>query len=147
MNIEILFRGKDENGNWHEGSLFISKHGTAILVNKYENLDYSEIGFGRSWSFPRELFTEYQVKPETVGQLWIVNNVRLFGGDLFKATCSVSGSNEKSTKICKVVDSDQGFSVSVWHNGEWWAWSFMDFTTIKHIGNIHDNQNILTDAN
>lgn len=151
MNREILFRGKDANGNWHEGCL----HKCCKQFDEVEKVfitaptaSYTD----KTWRWLEEqgrgtVGVYWEVIPETVGQLWIVNNVNLFGGDLFEATCSVSGSDEKSTKICQVVDSDQGFSVSVWHNGEWWAYSFIDFTTIKLIGNIHDNSNLLTDAN
>lgn len=140
---EILFRGKDkQNGQWLYGSLFKSKHGVAILVNKYEDISYEEIGFGRSWVFPEELFTGYEVDPETVGQLWIFNDCRLFGGDLFTAECVV-GDSGIAKRLCKVVDSEDGFNPKVWYNGEWWSYSYMNYTTFKLVGNIFDNPELL----
>lgn len=80
-----------------------------------------------------------EVIPETVGQLWKPSvGLQVFGGDLVEAICAPSGSNVKKVRRCKIIDSDTGFSMAIWHKGEWWAYSSMDFNSIKVIGIIHE---------
>lgn len=81
----------------------------------------------------------------TEGQLWKPSlNLELYTGDLFKAVCSVSGSKVKKERICKVDFENTGMCISVWHKGEWWGYGSMDFTSAKLIGNVHENQELLT---
>lgn len=81
----------------------------------------------------------------TEGQLWSPSEgLNFYTGDLFLAECSASGSNKKKERICKVGFSGKGMSISVWYKGEWWAYSYMNFTTAKVIGNIHENPELLS---
>lgn len=70
---------------------------------------------------------------------WNVSGHELYTNDLFKAYCSISGKKDKKVRICKVCHSGDGMSVSVWHEGEWWGYSYMDYTSMELIGNIHEN--------
>jgi hypothetical protein len=87
--------------------------------------------------------SDFEVKPETVGQLWSPSiGLEFYGGDLFKAICSVDDAGEgdglkKKERTVKITETQKGFSVSVWHLDNWWAYRTMDFTTFKPIGNIH----------
>jgi len=125
----IIFRGKDEKtGVWHQGgfTLDAAGHPRIITVSKDgEGLEFNKVIL------------------ETVGQMWIVSRNTVFGDDLFTAECAVSGSKDKAIRVCKVDDGNEGFGVSVWFEGEWWAYSSMNFTTMKIIGNIHDNKNLI----
>lgn len=127
MNREILFRGKrPDNREWVFGSYRFYKH--------------PELGVEKHFITEESCITGAQVIPETVGQLWIPSNgIRVFGGDLVTAICSPCGSRNKKERICQIIDTDTGFDISVLHNGEWWAYGFMDFSSIKVTGNIHDN--------
>ncbi len=91
------------------------------------------------WIRQQETGQELEVIPETVGQMWIVSRNTVFGGDLFTAECAVSGSKDKAIRVCKVEECNEGFDVAIWFEGEWWAYGSMNFTTMKIIGNIHDN--------
>lgn len=69
--------------------------------------------------------------------------ILFFTGDLFTAICSASGSNNKKERICKVSHDGRGMGISVWYKNEWRAYSSMNFTTVKVIGNIHENPELL----
>ena len=82
---------------------------------------------------------------EPLMQKWNPSNgLEFYTGDLFTAFSSPSGSNSKKEHICKVDFDGRGMNVSVWHKKEWWHYGSMNFTTAKIIGNIYDNQNLLT---
>ena len=82
-----------------------------------------------------------RVDPTTIGQYWKKGGKEFYGGDLFYAEASPSGSNRKRKMLCKVVDGQDGMSVVVKHEGEWWHYGSMDFTSIKKIiGSIHDKE-------
>ena len=86
---------------------------------------------------------ETEVIPETIGQFWERSMKEFYGGDLFKAMSSVSGSKKKKIHLCKVVDSESGMDVVVWHEGEWWGYSYMNFCDIERVGNIFDNADLV----
>lgn len=129
MNRKHLYRGQAITGEWIFGSLIMFGERTFIYPENGSQDDYHFYG--------------YEVIPETVGQLWIKSEKKLFGGDLFTAFCIPSCGGKIKERICKVIDSNTGFDVSIWHNGNWWAYSSMNFTTMKIIGNIHDNPELL----
>jgi len=84
------------------------------------------------------------VDGETVGQLWIPSfGIRVYGGDLVKAICTPSGSKSKKERLCLIKETNIGFGISVWHFDEWYSYSSMDFTSIKVIGNIYSNPELL----
>jgi len=96
------------------------------------------VGIGSVIKLPR---TEF----EPLMQKWNPSNgLEFYTGDLFTAFSSPSGSNSKKEHICKVDFDGRGMNVSVWYKKEWWHYGSMNFTTAKIIGNIYDNQNLLT---
>ncbi|WP_430611534.1 hypothetical protein [Flavobacterium sp. JP2137] len=133
MNREILFKGKKvDNEDWAYGYVSktrrLEKH---KVTNRKEELVY------HITDWVDNMIVE-QVISETIGQLWIPSiGIRLFGGDLIEAYCAVNGSGKKTRK-CKVIETDKGHSIVVWHKKAWWAYSYIDFTSIEAIGNIHD---------
>jgi len=89
-------------------------------------------------------FLQYQLDVKTVGQLWNPSiGLEFYTGDLFLAICSLSGYKLKKERICKVCSDGKGMSIAIWNKGEWWAYSSMNFTTAKLIGNIFDNPDLL----
>ena len=98
-----LYRGQRvDNGEWVEG--YYSPFGSnSIYRSYYIHTDAGEI---------------FEVIPETVGQRWIRSMKVFFGGDLFKAVSSVSGSKQKKIHLCKVIDSEFGMDIAIWHKGE-----------------------------
>ena len=132
---EILFRGKRvDNGEWIEG----------CLINYLPNLNpriITCVFYDGEQHEPEYKEVNYEVLPETVGQLWIPSlGLRLFGGDLLLAECAPSGSKKVKQRKCKVIETDKGHSIAVWHKKEWYGYSHMRFTNVKVIGNIHDKQ-------
>jgi len=125
------YRGLRTDGQgWVYGCLVV-KHGIPYILTTFRISKYSKkIGY-----------SEIEVIPETVGQLWKPSlGIEVFGGDLVEAICAPSGNNSRKVRKCKIIDSNTGFSMAVWHKGEWWAYSSMDFTSIKIIGNIHESE-------
>ena len=126
MNRTIKFRGLRTDGQgWAYGDLLQPHEGNPSTWIAVENGHIVE------------------VKPETVGQLWSPSiGLEFYGGDLFKAICSVDDDGEgdgleKKERAVKITETQKGFSVSVWHIDKWWAYRTMDFTSFKPIGNIH----------
>jgi len=133
MKREILFKARRvDNGEWIEGDLI--EYPERVVCDVRSNIvTYSDMGFMRMNA----------VHPETVGQLWMPTlGVRLFGGDTFTAICSPSGMGLKSAirRECKVTESNSGHSVSVWYADEWWAYGYMNYSTVEITGNIHDKK-------
>ena len=132
MQREILFRGKRiDNSEWVYGH-YLTESGRGVDDCRDTTIHFIKDKFGTQ-----------TIIPESVGQRWIVSQKEFFGGDLFTAICSISGSKQKAERICRVIDSDDGFDVAIWHKGEWYGYSLMDFTTAKIFGNIHDNPELL----
>ena len=125
--MQIKFRGKRiDTGEWIYGSYL-------DFAGYCEIMEHDEI------SYPR-----HEVLKESVGQLWKPSlNLIVYTGDLLTAICSPSGSISKKERLCKVCFDSDGFSISIWHKKEWWGYASMDFTSIKVIGNITDNPDLL----
>jgi len=82
-----------------------------------------------------------EVNPKTVGQLWEPSHgIQCYGGDLFNAMCSIDDDDDciKKTRIVKVIETNSGHKVVIWHHGAWWAYKSMDYTTFEKIGTIFD---------
>lgn len=137
MNREILFRGKDENGNWHEG--------TAMRWNGHAQIIKHCHMVNSIWK------TEsVRVIPETVGQftgLIDKNGAMIFEGDILlhddysNGACITFKQYESKSvvsidNLMKGCGSLRGLPAQI-----------IDSKCIKIIGNIHDNSNLLTDAN
>ena len=129
---EILFRAKTINIDglkWEEGWV-----------------DFSDENRPCFWIKDNTGFNNKEFEPETLGQQWqLSEGVYGFTGDLFKAICAPSGKDKSKKKeyICKIIDSGRGCEIAIWYNKVWWAYGYFDFSSMKHIGNIHDNQELL----
>lgn len=131
MKNKIKFRGQNIKGIWNYGLL---------THDKTKDSDYE-------WFISNSSGKPYAFGAieKTIGQMWIINdNLEIFTDDLFTAICSPSGSGHKKERLCKVGFGGKGMSLSVRHKGEWWAYGYMDFPSIKIVGNIHDNPELLS---
>lgn len=135
MNKQIIFRGKSiQTGKWIYGGYYFWNGETFIIpYDKFAGDEYFS-----------EALEDYCVEPDSVGQKWERSMKEFYGGDLFKAMSSASGSKKKKIHLCKVVDSESGMDVVVWHEGEWWGYSYMNFCDIERVGNIFDNADLVS---
>ena len=70
-------------------------------------------------------------------------DVEVYAGDLIEVESSVSGKKKKKIRLAKIMTSQEGMSVAIWYKKEWWAYSSINWTTVKVVGNIHENANLL----
>ena len=137
---KIKFRAKRiDNGDWVYGYYvyfeLLDKH--IIIADKIKKF----VNGNQSVSDELE---EIEVLPETIGQMWEYSKIKFYGGDLFYAIASESGSDYTRKMLCKVLDNNEGMGICVWHEGEWWHYGSMSFTSIDKIeGNIFDNPELL----
>lgn len=138
--MEIKFRGQRiDNNEWVYGSL-IYREPTPMNEKIYAAIIIFDKGLESTYN----AYLELEVKPESVGQLWNPSlRVELYSGDLFTAVCSASGFSKKERRLCKADFGNDGLSVAVWHEKEWWGYGSMDFTSIEIVGNIIDNPELL----
>ena len=139
---EILFRGKQNNGEWAEGNLINAFEYTCILQSedKLHPTDYpyldGDIGTFDDKATP--------VIPETVGQytgLTDKNGKKIFEGDI--VDCWSEGVNAQG----EVQQRRDGlWSIyPAWQKHIMWGLCPDEYshTTVEVIGNIHDNPELL----
>ena len=141
---EILFRGKDAIGNWHEGNL--------SLPNSIREYTVIESNSG----------ILFEVIPGTVGQftgLTDKNGVKIFEGDiLFNSNMTLLTSpDDKRLYIVKYQDGKYiETNGKIWlgqnpsflfekinHNGKKYMNLIFKQSQIEIVGNIHDNPELL----
>lgn len=131
---EILFRGKDKDGNWHEGDLIHGvgyKKGNMYILPIVENLAY----------IPNcHQIDGVKVIPETIGQFTALtdkNGVKIFEGDVVaggNVLCN-GGFNIINDK-CTVI-----FKSGMFKCGSMSLITFSNRCVV--VGNIHENQELL----
>jgi hypothetical protein len=88
--------------------------------------------------------TYHFVKPDSIGQMWTLREgISLFTGDLFQAECSIE-STIKKEMLCKVTFEPTGMGIVVWQKGCWSACGAIDFTTVRIVGNVVDNPELVS---
>ena len=143
---EIIFRGKDVRGNWHEGLL--AHIGNAWYIS-------NKVGVA----------TAFEIRPETVGQftgLTDKNGKMIFEGDIIKAyfqpknfknppyaigsvifengTFKVVVHVSKNSTVYNVFEKENTAAYSIEHN-------FLDrYYVLEVIGNIYDNPELLQEG-
>ena len=128
--MEIKFRGQVlESKQWVYGGLSFNKSQNRFWIHTFNDECFMQM---------------IEVKPESVGQLWKPSlGIELYTGDLFTAICSASSFPKKEVRLCKADFGNNGLSVGVWFKKEWWGYGSMDFTSIKIVGNIIDDTDLL----
>lgn len=140
---EILFRGKDTDGVWHEGFYCIFNEKIHRIYT-----GYAEVDCGEYYSD----FYFYTVIPETVGQytgLTDKNGTRIFEGDVLELVVGAGGSHEYKTRGVIIADEWNcsccygvyGFSTDP-ING-YTTFDLREYDRSAVIGNIHDNPELL----
>lgn len=131
---EILFRGKNYDGDWEQGSLH-TEYGETTQDGKRE-IDYRILGMRGECRY---------VIPETVGQytgLTDKNGTKVFEGDIIKVECAGNNRGIEGT-VAKVVFEKCKFAlVWGWHNEIVCLTDFCN-VTFEVISNIHDNPELL----
>lgn len=135
---EVLFRGKDKDGNWVEGDLI---HG---VRDKKGNLYILPI-VGNLAGIPNcHPLDGVEVIPETVGRftgLTDKNKKKIFKGD---AIVNINEAPEKymivgwSKRFASFILSRKGWMYSHWFGES------CDPENCEIIGNVHDNPNLFT---
>lgn len=135
---EILFRGKDVKESWHIGLL--AKSGNGWYISNSAGIPLA-----------------YEVIPETVGQYTGLKDKygnKIFEGDIIKEDFEIGvvkfGSYETPYRDWSVITQD----IFTKHIGFYINWITLDYrkdigywqNKIKVIGNIHDNPELLKEA-
>ena len=115
---EILFRGKDIQGNWHIGLL-------------------AHMGNGWYISNKAGVSTAYEVIPGTVGQYTGLTDK--YGNKIFEGDILAVGENGKQYQTVSVSFKDGAFRVSRY------AINLLESRNVESevVGNIHDNPELL----
>lgn len=129
---DYLFRGKTDTGAWVYGSLIHVGDFCCILDPDDDGPDYpyldKDLGCIDGYVTP--------VDPDTVGQFtgWCsINHKRIFEGDIVSARMDYGpGGFFDSVVPIKFDEVNGGYE-----------WQYFDMSTIKVIGNIYDNPELL----
>lgn len=132
---EILFRGKATDGSdWVYGSLHI-EYGEMANGDTERSLDYRILGMCGDCCY---------VDPETVGQytgLTDKNGKRIFEGDIIKddwgKVYKVFFTDKSCSFMVRIDDTPNEYEKGDYRIGKAWT------NTIRVIGNIHDNPELL----
>lgn len=125
MKREILFRGRTKLGKWITG---MPTYNMQFIFND-DNLDSPD---------------NYEVDPETVGQLWYVSEkIKCFDGDLFEADAQLPFERKYNKRIILIDSFGRGVRYWIVINCIKHAPKLVDWSTAKLIGNIHDNPELL----
>lgn len=131
---EILFRGKDVKENWHIGLL--AKSGNGWYISNSAGIPLA-----------------YEVIPSTVGQftgLTDKNGNKIFEGDIvkYKNTDGIKVNGVALTIIGKVNYNEKNASFAIYGKDKIGAkhYDYFPIKNIEVIGNIHDNPELLKEA-
>lgn len=147
---KILFRGRDHAGKWHEGSLII----TSVKKPVQKDVEPYEVYFIKGQDGE-----ENEVDPETIGQLvspaaelhpdiWEGDTIEICGNDPTLAQRTVIEWHKHQAEFVVLLtnpsNGDKGYCplslVFLDLQGE-------DALSLKVIGNIHDNPELINDLN
>lgn len=139
---DFLYRGKRlDNGEWIEGYLFVLKRYSSD-ADHYYILPVNSVAYD---SENRLFDLAKEVDPTTVGQYTGGNakgDVKIFEGDILEG--------------CGFSAEDDGCGVVTWNDGAFevenslWCGTFHENYYSKEfevVGNVHDNPELLPDAN
>ena len=93
---QIIFRGKDINGDRRYGDL---------VHNAFDGVKTVPAAIKEGNNYPIE------VLPDTVSQQWVLNGLKVFGNDLVKGYDNSDGYGQ--WRILKVHEIDTGFELQV----------------------------------
>lgn len=126
---EILFRGKDVQGNWHMG----------LLAN-----------MGNCWYISNKagIPTAYEVIPETIGQCTgkKIGERLIFENDIFDfglVYADVFEYSQYTNYIGVVVWDDKRCSWSMQCDDDVYSFNDVCFSNTTYLGNIHDNSELM----
>lgn len=136
MNREILFRGRDDKGIWHIGSLIVDYYGRFNIWTPYEDPKGSHL-------YDNKIYGELNlVDPETVGEYTGIpdrNGTKIFEDDFIRF-------HDGGTKIALLVE----FENSQWLCRRTDIWEYYmhrlecdNPQKYEVAGNIHDNPELL----
>ena len=140
---EILFRGRRiDNGQWAEGAFLNDRDGAFYICPAVTDITYGDNGNRR------RIGCWYKVDPATVGQytgLADNDGKRIFEGDIIKDDWGKIYKVFYSLKSCSFMVectiTPNEFETGNYRIGEAWC------DTIRVIGNIHDNAELLEVGN
>lgn len=123
MTRQIIFRGKDINGDWRYGDL---------VHNAHDGVKVVPVAIKERGDYPIE------VLPDTVSQQWILNGLKVFGNDLVNGYHFDYRSSYGGWSILKLNETDKGIEFQKF-GWEGWEQSSYHYSKISLLGNVFDD--------
>lgn len=69
--------------------------------------------------------------------------LKVYTNDIIEVECAVSGKKTVKKRLARITYDGTGMGVTIWYKGQFWAYSKINWTTAKVVGNMYENHDLL----